>query len=185
MLDRMIRRALLAVSALVVQSTSGCAQQRATVALPGSAPTGSTEIPVQRFREPTDAGFAQFSGFGSPTRLIIRDAETWKAHWATIHRPIVPSPPVPEIDFAREMVILAAAGTKPNEGHVIRITDATANASRLLVTVRHSATGDGCVVSAVISQPVDIVRIPATSLPVEFADVTTRVDCAPGAALRR
>src|SRR3954468_2011565 len=114
---------------------------------------------VTRFGDPTD-GFAQYSGIRDSQRVVIRDSTAWHRYWADIHRPFIPAPAPPPVDFTREVVLLAAMGTRPSGGFVIRIDSATVGAARLLVQVTQIVPGKGCVVPTVITQPVDMVRVP-------------------------
>ena len=54
------------------------------------------------------------SGFLDVIRLVVRDSATWRAVWARLVAPDVRRPPPavepPLVDFARELVIVAAQG---------------------------------------------------------------------------
>jgi hypothetical protein len=62
---------------------------------------------------PTEARLfhAQSSLYSRPTRLIVRDSTQWPEVWRTVTdaSPSV-GPTRPDIDFTREMVVVAAAG---------------------------------------------------------------------------
>jgi hypothetical protein len=167
------------------------------IALLRSVPTGAQEPratpnrittvaswPIAHFRDARE-GFTQYSGISDSSRLVIRDAASWKSYWNAIHRPFIPAPPPPEVDFTREIVVLAAMGTRPTGGFAIRIDSAVTDSARVLVLVRQVIPGTGCAVPAVVTQPVDLVRIPATGLPVSFTERLERTDCPAASALRR
>ena len=147
------------------------------------AMTLSESLPVSYFRETSDA-FTQYSGIRDSLRLVIRDAATWQGYWAAIQRPFIPAPAAPDVDFTREMIVLAAAGTRPTAGFGIRIETVTADSARVVVVVRRTVPGTSCALAAVVTQPVDLARIPVTALPVTFAERIERTDCGPQ-ALRR
>lgn len=141
------------------------------VAAPATAPVGLT-----RFRSAAQS-FTQFSGIDDSTRLVIRDSTTWRRYWSAIHRPFIPAPPMPAVDFSREMIVLVAMGTRPTAGFDIRIDSVLAEAGRMVVSVRRQAPGSGCAVPAVVTQPVDIVRLPASDAPVWFAERGEQTEC--------
>ena len=128
-------------------------------------------------------GFTQYSGIPDSQRVVIRDASAWRQYWTVIHRPFIPAPAVPEVDFAREMVVLAALGTRSTGGFVIRIDSVVTDSARVLVQVTRIVPGRGCAVPAAVTQPVDLVRLPAMPLPVSFAEREERTDCSPGGRL--
>lgn len=133
-------------------------------------------ISLTYFGESSD-GFTQFSGVSDSLRVVIRDVESWHRYWTTIHRPFIPPPPVPTVDFEREMVLLASLGTRASGGFAIRIEGAIADSGRLVVQIRRSMPGTGCALPAVVTQPVDIARIPVSRAPIAFAERVERTDC--------
>jgi len=141
-------------------------------------------VSVVHFRDAT-RGFTQYSGIADSMRLVIRDAGAWRSYWSAIHRPFIPAPPVPDVDFTREMIVLAAMGTRPTGGFAIRIENARADSARILLLVRRTVPGTGCAVPASVTQPVDLARIPTTALPISFAERVDRTDCSTPQALHR
>ncbi|HET9423950.1 MAG TPA: protease complex subunit PrcB family protein [Gemmatimonadaceae bacterium] len=129
-----------------------------------------------RFRE-SGEGFAQFSGIPDSLRIVIRDAESWREYWTAIHRPFVPAPALPEVDFTREMVVLAAMGSRPSGGYAVRIDHAMADSARVILRIRSMIPGSGCAVPAVLTQPLDMARIPATTRVIGFVEHVERIDC--------
>jgi len=146
---------------------------------------GSAQLPrMTHFGDPTD-GFSQYSGIADSQRVVIRDTSAWRQYWTAVHRPFIPAPAVPDVDFRREMILLVSMGTRPSGGFVIRIDSAMTDAQRVLVQVTQIVPGRGCAVPAVVTRPVDLARVPATSLPVSFAERVERTDCLTAGALDR
>jgi hypothetical protein len=145
--------------------------------LPATAAAQRTR--VMHLGDPRD-GFTQYSGIPDSQRVVIRDAAAWRQYWTVIHRPFIPPPAMPEVDFDQEMILVAAMGTRPTGGFVIRIDSVTADSARVLVQVTKILPGRGCAVPAAVTQPVDLVRLPATALPVSFAEREERTDCSMG-----
>src|SRR3954468_20336667 len=152
--------AVLAISISAVPSAG--AQQSEQRVQPVLTTVEAVTVPVTRFRSNGET-FLQYSGLNDSLTTVIRDAETWKSYWEAMHRRFVPAPPTPDVDFTREMIVLAAMGSSPNAGFDIHVAGATLWGNRLVVTISRASVSRGCPVSAVVTQPVDVVRMPATS----------------------
>ena len=142
---------------------------------------GAQPHALTHFGSPND-GYTQYSGIADSLRITIRDVESWRRYWDEIHRPFRPPPPIPDVDFTREMVVVAAMGTRPTGGFLIVIDSVAMNAAQLLVRVTQVVPGRGCAVPASVTQPVDVVRLPASQLPVSFSERVERTDCGTGSA---
>lgn len=112
-------------------------------------------------------------------RVVVRDRDTWLDLWKRIY-PVVPSkgayPELPEIDFSREMVVVAAMGQRPSSGYAIIIEGAYERDDRLEVVVK-SVENLKCVGLTVLTSPVDIVRLPKVERPVVFREIEVAHDC--------
>ena len=139
-------------------------------------PRGGTTIPVVRLR-PGDEAFSVFSGMNDSARVVVRDSVAWRRAWETIHRPFIPAPPIPRIDFNREMIVVAALGHRPTEGYGIIIEDATQDSAGVEVGIRRTVPGAGCMTAAVVTQPVDVARLPASDQPVRFRERNVVAPC--------
>jgi hypothetical protein len=102
-------------------------------------------------------------------RLVVRDRDTWVQVWNRINLPSK-SPPLPEIDFTREMLVVAAMGWRPSSGYRIVMDKAYLYESypRLEVVVRSidNTKCPGLGHFTTITSPIDIVRLARTDHPV-------------------
>lgn len=134
---------------------AACAHPEATQSLlvPGDP------VPIVRLRaEPYS--FAFNSGLDQPGRTVVRDPGTWQALWAQIYSRYTPVPPIPAIDFSREMLVVVALGSRSSGGYGILVDGAhEAQNAGLVVTVRSISPGPKCGVTAAFTQPVDIARV--------------------------
>jgi hypothetical protein len=161
--------------AFVLSTAVGC--QSIAPTRPATNPAmAPTPIPIARFRLDSLA-FTTFSGLSDSVRVVIRDDARWHEYWQRIHSPFIPQPPVPPIDFAREAVVVAALGPRPNAGYDILIQAAQRDSAGIQVFLRRSNPGPGCPVSAVVAQPVDLARIAAIDVPVRFVERITTIPC--------
>jgi hypothetical protein len=89
--------------------------------------------------------------------LVIRDANAWDQFWSELgvgDRPAV--------DFSRDVVVVAAAGQRPTGGHEIAIDRVSQADGELNVEVVERSPGPNCMTTASLTQPVDVVVVPAS-----------------------
>ena len=68
--------------------------------------------------------------------------------------------PAPQIDFDREMLLIAAYGTKATGGYSMVIDRVLETPHGLEAQVRRIAPGPRCGTTAALTSPLDIVRVP-------------------------
>jgi hypothetical protein len=96
------------------------------------------------------------------------ERETWDGVWKKIvaPNPYTSLPPLPEIDFSREMLVVVGMGQKPSSGYSIIVSSASELDKRLEVEVQSKSP---CGMElGILTSPIDIVRIPKTELPITF-----------------
>ncbi len=121
--------------------------------------------------------YRQNSGLEEPARVVVRDAQTWSALWTRIVANSGPKPPVPSIDFSREMLIVAAMGTRGSGGYSIRVGGVSSSSTELVATVIATSPGRSCPTTQAITSPVDIVRVPSSKLLVRFVEQQVVNEC--------
>jgi hypothetical protein len=67
----------------------------------------------------------------------------------------------PSVDFNHDVVVAVAAGQRPTGGYEIAIDRVTQSDSRLTVEVVERTPGPNCMTTASLTQPVDVVVVPA------------------------
>jgi hypothetical protein len=111
----------------------------------------------------------------TPFRLVIRTREEFSDFWKRRIAPVPPGkwvPPMPEVDFSKDMIVVAAMGAKPSSGYGIMIDGACEVDGHIEVFVS-SAGGCGGLQLAIVTAPADAVRIPQSDLPVVFHEIQT------------
>ena len=146
------------------------------VAFAPAQPTAEP-VPLVRFRDGGSA-FSSYSGLIDSLRIVVRDSTAWRELWRQINRPFLPPPVLPPVDFQREMVVVAALGSRPNAGFDVVIEGAAEDSAGIAVNVRRASPADGCPVTAAVTQPVDLARIPATTRTLRFRERSTVIPCA-------
>jgi PrcB C-terminal len=133
-------------------------------------------VPVTRLRD-GDIAFSTYTGVVDSVRAVVRDSANWRALWARINRPFIPAPDLPPIDFSREMIVVAGLGTRPSGGYDIVIESAEQDSAGIEVALRRTGPAPGCPVPAVMTQPLDVARIPASEQRVRFRERSVVVPC--------
>ncbi|GAC1682490.1 MAG: hypothetical protein NVS9B3_00110 [Gemmatimonadaceae bacterium] len=117
------------------------------------------------------------SGIQERTRLVIRDQPSWTAFWARAAGRVSPTPPPLAVDFSREMVIVAAMGSRPTGGYSIGIDGVYDGGARLYVAVRETSPGASCFTTQALTAPLTMRRMPAARLEVVFIERTAQTAC--------
>ena len=133
-------------------------------------------MPLSPRRCPT-CPFTATSGIKGRLRLLVRDHDAWLDVWKAINQPRVPMPPLPEIDFSREMLVVVGLGEKRTGGYSIVVDRAYESAEQLEIEVVSQSPGRNCVLTQVLTQPVDIARLPRTHRSVAFHDTEVVHEC--------
>jgi PrcB C-terminal len=98
------------------------------------------------------------TGIGESRRLIIRDANAWAGFWSELgvgDRPAV--------DFTRDVVVAVAAGQRPTGGYEIAVDRVRQVNGELSVEVVETTPGPNCMTTTSLTQPVDVVVVPAST----------------------
>lgn len=138
-----------------------------------SSPTGPGDpLPVTRVVQ------GAFSSAETSQRLVVRSDADLAAAWTTMFRTLSDSPPLPAVDFSREMVIIALAGSKPSGGYCILVQAATGKSGWAEITVRSIGPTPSSALLPVITNPYDVVRVPRREI-VRFTEVSEVGNCGP------
>ena len=132
-----------------------------------TGPNSLRPLPVERIAR---SCCREFSGLRDPARLVIREPGRFAQVWRDAYGAYEPAPPVPDVDFSRDMVIMVAMGEQRSGGNAIEVTNVVAVGSRLVVEVKTAVPGPGCATHDALTQPHDMVKVPALSAVVQFHD---------------
>ena len=121
--------------------------------------------------------FTYNSGLTESARIVVRDADHWREVWRAIWRDHSPGPPLPPVDFERELIVVAALGQRPTGGFSILLESAARAGSGAVVSVRTTAPGPRCGTTAALTEPVDIARLPRVEGEIRFEEKTESHNC--------
>jgi hypothetical protein len=105
-------------------------------------------------------------------RLVVQDSTDWTAIWRRITGPTgVGAPPVPAVDFSREMLLVVGMGEQPCMGYGISVDTVFRDRERrIYAVVRERQRGVRCGCLNEVVSPVDVIRVPRTARPVTFLE---------------
>lgn len=167
--------AALAVAACAPQPRSQAMDPPPAAAAPDQAPrTGP--IPVRRFDERTNVQIRSRGGLAEAGQQVVRDGATWNALWARITRTGAPLP-LPAVDFTREMVLVAAMGSRPTGGYTVTIEGVDEAGGEWVARVAEQRPGARCGTIQAVTAPVDAVAVPRSDRPVRWAVRQVVHDC--------
>jgi hypothetical protein len=99
------------------------------------------------------------SGIMGARRLVIRDPATWTQFWSELGAGVRP-----EVDFSQDVVIAVASGERSSGGHDIEVREVTRAGGQLRISVLETYPGQGCMTTAALTQPVDVVAVNAAGI---------------------
>lgn len=98
------------------------------------------------------------SGIAVKKTAVVRDQNSWNELWKQ-HR----TGPPPKVDFRKEMVLGAWAGTMSTGGYTLAIDKVERTGKRLTVHLKSQAPAADAMTIQMLTQPYDIVAVPTTS----------------------
>jgi hypothetical protein len=112
---------------------------------------------------------------GGEIRVVVRDRAAWVQLWAQLRQESsLPEAP-PEVDFGKDMVIVAAMATQPCVSKVtVRAITRAPGGLRVDLLEEPPAANCRCIVS---QRPIHAVRLPRSDASVEFTATTTPRAC--------
>lgn len=118
-----------------------------------------------------------YSGFEADARIVVRSAAAWDAAWRKIAGAHSARRAAPEVDFAREIVIVAATGWKPSSGYSIGIDSVWIVDRELRASVTSASPGTRCGTADTMTSPAVAVRVPRSELPIRFIERDSMLSC--------
>lgn len=144
------------------------------MACSGDSPTSLQDTPL----EMATVAKASYSGFVAPLRGSVRTADEWAGTWQTLYSGQSPVPLLPAIDFSREMVVVAAIGTRSNGCFAVDVTAASLRANGAAVfEVEETVPGPNCVCTQALTQPVHLVKVGRFAGPETFVERKVQSNC--------
>ena len=169
----------LSFGAQGTQQPVECRGKPLPITLVPGPPMTSISLPL-RFGGTRPLPLPYINSFPSETgfRLVIKNRDEFSDFWKRLTAPVPPGqwvPPLPEIDFSKELIVVAAMGTRPSSGYYIIIDGACEVDGHVEVFVSSVEQQMCSGALGVVTTPADAVRLPQTRLPIVFRE--TQLTC--------
>lgn len=110
--------------------------------------------------------------FTDSIRLTIRDVETWRNIWSRATAGQASAPPLPAVDFSRQMVLLVGAG-RLRSGDQIHVDSVGTRKGTTIAVVRTTVE---CQAFPAVAYPFEIVRVKRSDRAVLFVERRSKPD---------
>lgn len=107
----------------------------------------------------------------------MRDAAAWRDTWTRLTARTGPPVAQPQVDWAREMVLVATLGRRRSGGYAIRIESIRREGGELVAEVTQTAPGPRCGETAALTAPADVVIVPRSDAAVRWRVRDVVADC--------
>ncbi len=121
----------------------------------------------------------QHSGIRTRRGEVIARADVWQRTWDEINATLSPKPPLPAVDFERNLLLLAALGETGDACKRVAIESVERRSGELRVSVKEIRAPASCVCPPVTVQPVHVVSVAraASGASFDFRSVTEGPAC--------
>jgi hypothetical protein len=100
--------------------------------------------------------------------VLVNALEEWKELWIEIKGCVAPVPPVPEVDFSRQVIAAVFQGLQRSGGYSISVEAIIETVDRVEVEVREKEPGPRSLVTMALTSPWEAVAFPRPTKPVLF-----------------
>ena len=122
-------------------------------------------------------GYRHTSGFDTQQQFVVRDSATWATTWTMVLGSHSPKPPLPSVDFSREMIVVASMGTRSSGGYTVGIDSVFVARDTVFFRVRETSPGPRCGTTAALTSPVGLARVERSEMPVGYEISPVISDC--------
>ena len=136
-----------------------------------------TPVPFTQLDPKRPGPLTTNSGIVKRLRIVIRDRDAWVELWKQLSSKQFPQPPLPEIDFSREMLIVVAMGEQGTGGFSISVDGVYEKNNKIEVIVKSFRPGKKCMLTQALTQPVDVVRLKKSDYSVVFRETSETKNC--------
>jgi hypothetical protein len=175
MLSPMRSRAVALFAACAVSAACGSQSP------PESARPGKTRLEFAPLSAEIVSPY--YGGLEKPVQRVVASREEWEQLWREIEPrtsreqgQTAPNP-VPDIDFDRYALVVAAMGTRPTGGYTVAVVSLEESEQRIVITVEEKSAGAKCTTTQAVTHPIAIVTTAKTQKRFEFETVRTIQEC--------
>ena len=122
--------------------------------------------------KPLTSGNQTLMQLAAPQAYAFNSQDTFNQFWKQLD---VTGSAAPTVDFTKNMVIAVVDKNESSGGYTLKITDVTLFDNALEVDIKRELPAPDCMVSAILTQPFDIVIIPSTAAQKVSLSINTKV----------
>lgn len=104
-----------------------------------------------------------------PVARMVTTQLVWEEVWSAIHANVMNPPPVPDVDFSSESVIVLVLGERRSGGYGVRVRQVTEERNSVIVEVEVTSPDPDAMVTLQLTSPYLLAAIPKIRKPVVFA----------------
>lgn len=109
-----------------------------------------------------------YSAITSAQNLLIKDEASWAKLWTEHVSNMMPAPPMPSVDFSKNMVLALFMGQKPNGCYGINVVNVWRAGGKLSVAIHYSVPAEASICTMSLTSPAELIQLARTDEPVEF-----------------
>ena len=109
-----------------------------------------------------------YCGHDTAAEYVIKDLSAWQDLWNQTNLNKSSQPPIPKIDFSKEMILGAYLGQRSSGGYDIEISKVQEKDNCLEVYIKESTPNPLMIVSGGLTQPYHLVKTAVTDKEVKF-----------------
>jgi hypothetical protein len=116
----------------------------------------------------TNLAKGDMSGQQMSKQVTVRTAAEWQALW----KDHAPTEKMPNVDFAKDMVVGIFLGSKPSAGHSVEIVAVRTDEKEFVVEYVQKQPGRGTMAAQILTEPYHLVTVPKHAGTVRFIHVS-------------
>ena len=161
---------------LLLAIAAACSHERPGASEASLVPADAFAVASEPIDNPLES-WRSYSGIDRRQRLVIRDQQAWEDFWRRATSNTSPSQPAPTIDFDRDIVVIAAMGSRPTGGYAIAIDGLFQQANDLYAVVLETSPGPSCGTTQAVTAPLAAARVRRVTGEVIFVERQATRDC--------
>lgn len=120
------------------------------------------------------------SAYSKFTTLEIHSFKELSASWTKLFAKYDRKPPIPTIDYEKNMLLVVALGERSNAGYAIKVKSIMESKNELSVITEETKPGNTCNSAMVMAYPFQLIEIPKTEKPIKFRMTVKINECGKG-----
>ena len=115
--------------------------------------------------------------YNSFTTIEIYDSKKLNTVWANLFAKYDRKPPIPTIDFEKNMLIAIALGERNSGSYSLQVESIIENKNNIKVIIDENKPGPSCITPSVMIYPFQLIKISLPKKPITYVKVLKIKDC--------